>query len=183
VTNVLVGIIGVILFIGLAIAGAMFLGPRFQQAKENSKAMSLTQMASQIVIAMQIRRNEEGSPMPARMSMTVLAQHDYLKSVPTNPFLGEGGWPFRALYSHDLHSPYYYADVVFLSMGHTDDARSVCLSINRQTSGGDTIPALPQSSGSDIGPVLTKPGGCFRMHDEGVEGEAAAGDYVVYSRI
>ena len=183
-TNVLIGIIGVLLFIGLALAGAMFLGPRFQQAQQNSKAMSLTQMASQIVIAMEIKRNEDGTPMPARQSMTVLAQKSYLKSVPTNPYLGNGGWPFRALYSHDLHSPDYYADVVFLSIGHSEEAPAVCRSINRQSGiPGDEVPTLPLSSGSDIGPALLKPSGCFRMHDAGIEGEAAPGDFVVYSRI
>jgi hypothetical protein len=183
-TNVLIGIIGVLLFIGLALAGALFLGPRFQQAQRNSKAMTLTQMASQIVVAMEIKRNEDGTPMPARQSMRVLSQNSYLKTVPVNPYLGEGGWPFRALYSHDLHSPYYYADVVFLSIGHGEDAPAVCRSINKQGhDGGDEIPTLPLSSGSDIGPAMTKPSGCFRMHDVGVPGEAAPGDFVVYSRI
>lgn len=182
-TNVLIGIIGVILFIGLALAGAMFLGPRFQQARQNSKAMSLTQMASQIVAAMEIKRNEDGTPMPARQSMTVLSHSSYLKVVPVNPYLGEGGWPFRALYSHDLHSPDYYADVVFLSIGHGEDVPAVCRSINKQAGGGEEIPTLPLSSGSDIGPAMTKTSGCFRMHDVGVTGEAAPGDFVVYSRI
>lgn len=183
-TNVLIGIIGVILFIGLALAGAMFLGPRFQQAQHNSKAMSLTQMASQIVIAMEIKRSDDGTPMPARQSMTVLAQKSYLKSVPTNPYLGEGGWPFRALYSHDLRSDSYYADVVFLSIGHGEDAPAVCRSINKQAGiSGDDVPNLPLGSGTDIGPALVRPSGCFRMHDMGIPGEAAPGDFVVYSRI
>ena len=183
-TNVLIGIIGVLLFIALALAGAMFLGPRFKEAQRNSRAMSLTQMASQIVVAMEIKRNDDGTPMPARQSMMVLAQKSYLKSLPINPYLGDGGWPFRALYSHDLHSAHYYADVIFLSIGHGLDAPSVCRSINKQSGGSDDdIPTLPLSSGSDIGPVMTRPIGCFRMHDVGVPGEAAPGDFVVYSRI
>lgn len=183
-TNVLVGIVGVLLFIGLALAGAFFLGPRFQQAKQDSRAMSLTQMASQIVVAMEIKRNDDGTPMPARQSMTVLAQRAYLKALPSNPYLGEGGWPFRALYSHDLHSSLYYADVVFLSIGHGEDTPAVCRSINRQSGiSGDEIPVLPISSGSDIGPAVSRPSGCFRMHDAGIPGEAAPGDFVVFSRI
>ncbi len=182
-TSVLIGIVGVLFFVGLVMAGALFLGPRFQQARESSKAMSLTVMASQIVLAMEVRRNEEGIPLPARTPMSLLAEDAYLKALPLNPYLGEGGWPFRALYSHDLHSPYYYADVVFLSIGHGKDAASVCRTINSQSGLGPDIQTLPRESGNDIGPAIARQNGCFRMHDLGIEGEAAPGDYVVYSRI
>ena len=47
-SNVLIGIIGVILFIGLALAGALFLGPRFQQSTNNSKASASVQAVSQV---------------------------------------------------------------------------------------------------------------------------------------
>ena len=43
-SNVLIGIIGVILFIGLALAGALFLGPRFQAATISSKASATVVM-------------------------------------------------------------------------------------------------------------------------------------------
>jgi hypothetical protein len=63
VSNVLIGIIGVILFIALAMAGAMFLGPQFQRAFVNSKAMTLSQMASQINMALSM-----SAPTPAYRS-------------------------------------------------------------------------------------------------------------------
>jgi len=40
-SNVLIGIIGVILFIGLALAGALFLGPRFQESTNNSRGSAV----------------------------------------------------------------------------------------------------------------------------------------------
>ena len=42
-SNVLIGIIGVILLIGLVLAGALFLGARFQAAADNSRASASVQ--------------------------------------------------------------------------------------------------------------------------------------------
>lgn len=59
-SSVLIGIIGVILFIGLALAGALFLGPRFQESTNNSKASAAIQTASQTVSAYNLFTLEDG---------------------------------------------------------------------------------------------------------------------------
>src|SRR3546814_7999702 len=59
-SNVLIGIIGVILFIGLAIAGALFLGPRFQESTNNSSASASVQAVSQIASAANMFEVQEG---------------------------------------------------------------------------------------------------------------------------
>ncbi len=182
-TNVLIGIIGVILFIGLALAGAIFLGPKFQDAKVNSQAMSLTQMSSQVTMALSLRRGEAGVPFVARDSVTVLAGDKYLKVTPLNPYIGEGGWPFRVLYSGDVRSNMFYADIVFVSLGHALDSGEVCRSINRQIVGRTDIPQLPKESGSDVSSMLTQLSGCFQLHEDGIPGEANPNDYIVYTRI
>lgn len=181
--NVLVGIIGVLLFIALALAGAAYLGPRFTQAMVNSKAMSVTQMTSQITMALSMRRGDEGVPMVARSQLVSLVSPGYLKTLPMNPFIGEGGFPFRVLYSGDVESSLYYADVVFGSLGHGEEMLQVCRAINKQAGLGDDIPQMKVEDGTNIVSMIRKPLGCFQVHSSGIYGEANPGDYVVYSRI
>jgi len=95
-SNVLIGIIGVILFIGLALAGALFLGPRFQEATLNSKASATVQAVSQIVNAIELRNVSSGALTTASPdSLTKLAGEGWLKSIPSNPSGGE------AIFLHD----------------------------------------------------------------------------------
>ena len=181
-TNVLIGIIGVILFIGLAVAAAWYLGPKFQQAASNSKAMSITHMESQITAAISMKRTDDGTFVVARSPVRDLQVGGYLKTVPLNPYAGDGGLPFRILYSGDLESAYYYADVVFMTLGQSEGAEQVCRAINRQ-GGSETVPRMPAEDGQDIQAMVQKPSGCFRVHANGIYGEAAGNDYVAYARI
>ncbi|WP_292627005.1 hypothetical protein [Novosphingobium sp. 17-62-19] len=181
--NVLVGIIGVLLFIALALAGAAFIGPRFMQAMANSKAMSVTQMTSQITMALSLRRGDEGVPVVARTQLMSLVPKGYLKTLPLNPFIGEGGFPFRVLYSGDVESSLYYADIVFGSLGHGNEMLHVCQSINRQANRGDDVPQMALEAGTNVTAMVKEPLGCFQVHSAGIYGEANPGDYVVYSRI
>lgn len=182
--NVLIGIIGVILFIGLALAGAAFLGPKFTEAMVKSKAMAVSQLASQVTMALVMHRGDEQVPIVARTNLSTLVPKGYLKDVPMNPFIGEGGYPFRALYSGAVESPYHYADVVFVSLGSGNENMLVCEAINQQSPARTKdIPQMPVEAGTDITDMLTSTTGCFQVHALGIYGEANPGDYVVYSRI
>ena len=182
--NVLIGIIGVILFIGLALAGAAFLGPKFTEAMVNSKAMAVSQLTSQVTMALTMHRGDEQVPMVARTNLVSLVPKGYLKDVPMNPFIGEGGYPFRALYSGAVERQDYYADVVFVSLGSGSENMMVCEAINRQSPGrSKDIPQMPVEAGTDIRSMLQSTTGCFQVHAMGIYGEANPGDYVVYSRI
>ena len=182
--NVLIGIIGVILFIGLALAGAGFLGPKFTEAMVKSKAMAVSQLTSQITMALTMHRGDEQVPLVARTSLVSLVPKGYLKDVPMNPFMGEGGYPFRALYSGAVERGDFYADVVFVSMGNGNEMMLVCEAINRQSPGGVAeVPQMPLEMGTDIRSMLRGTTGCFQVHAAGIYGEANPGDYVVYSRI
>jgi hypothetical protein len=88
-SNVLIGIIGVILFIGLALAGALFLGPRFQESTNISKASAYVAQGKQIADAMQMYRIQEGRDVPINTPIGNLVG-TYLKSVPT-------GWDLYSL--------------------------------------------------------------------------------------
>lgn len=182
--NVLIGIVGVILFIALALIGASFLGPKFTEAMVNSKAMAVSQLTSQVTMALTMFRGDEQVPVVAKTNLVTLVPKGYLKDVPLNPFIGEGGYPFRALYSGAVESPYHYADVVFVSLGSGSENMLVCEAINRQAPGGSRdIPQMPVEAGTDITEMLTSTTGCFQVHALGIYGEANPGDYVVYSRI
>ena len=73
-SNVLIGIIGVILFIGLALAGALFLGPRFQQATQNSKAAAAIQLVTQVSSALSLYALNEGAPVDLGQSGSLALQ-------------------------------------------------------------------------------------------------------------
>ena len=182
-TNVLVGIIGVILFIGLAIAGALFLGPQFKKAQINSKAMAITQMATQIAQASTLYRTERGVPLAARVPVSTLKDEGYLAAVPLNPYVDQGGLPFRMLYSGDLESSAFYADLILVSMGSAEEAEEVCRAIRRQVSGSESVEELPMEEGPSVALMATETIGCFRMHDVGIYGEAEPHSYVVYSKV
>jgi type II secretory pathway pseudopilin PulG len=178
VSNVLIGIIGVILFIGLALAGALFLGPRFQESTNNSKASAVVQAVSQVAQATNMFVVQEGT-VPSTMSDLVTSK--YLKSPPSNPvspvsfvILDDDG----RTYDNPLTLPFKPAWVV--TSAGTNAA--VCEAIERQTGN--------LQSGSPFSTTITgwlayagsrKATGCYR-NNNGLPG-GNAGDYLVYSRI
>ena len=113
-SQVLMGIIGVILFIGLALAGALFLGPRFQESTNNSRASAAVQAVAQVASAANMYRVQEGAE-PA--NITAREDEGYLKSIPSNP----AGDDAPTL------------DGEFVAMVLTDNAKAVCAAINKQS--------------------------------------------------
>ena len=92
-SNVLIGIIGVILFIGLALAGALILGDDFTTATASSKAASIVQGMQQASNAYAMNTLRTGTPISADQGDTVIAQlisSKRLKSAPINPIVGGG---------------------------------------------------------------------------------------------
>jgi hypothetical protein len=128
-SNVLIGIIGVILFIGLALAGALFLGPRFQAATNDSKASAISQGTAQIARAAELYRLNEGTPFPAGQADALISKQ-YLKSRPVNP-LGDAG------HFYDLRSVpgTYDGDAAYVVAGLDVNDKvqvDICNSIDKQ---------------------------------------------------
>jgi hypothetical protein len=147
-SNVLIGIIGVILFIGLALAGALFLGPRFQESTHNSKAAAIAQNISQIANASVMYEAQEGKQLLASNFLTngkTLVDRGYMKSYPTNPVNGDQYYTVDAN-GGDSASP---VKLVFTSLGNDANARSICRAIEAM-SGGTNVEAdlAPTSFGS-----------------------------------
>jgi len=173
-SNVLIGIIGVILFIGLALAGALFLGPRFQDATANSTASASVAAATQIAHGLSLMQVTEGVDYdPSSTVDSQLVAKGYLKSQPT--VAGS-----LAFISNDTVAPYTkgatvmnprYSIVVF-----ADGAKGerICRSVVAQT-GGDGKADLPTTS-TPSGTI-----GCIRY--SGDSGFGMFTGYMVWVRI
>ena len=129
-SNVLIGIIGVILFIGLALAGALFLGPRFQESTNVSKAAAVVQALKQTADASAMYGVQEGKDLLASQSgsnMALLVSSGYLRSPIVNPVNGQ------QIFTVDPNgnSSAVKADHVYTYLGSDDVARSICIQIER----------------------------------------------------
>jgi hypothetical protein len=179
-SNVLIGIIGVILFIGLALAGALFLGPRFQESTNNSKASAIIQATAQVANATSMYTVQEGA---APNDAASLVSTKYLKSLPSNQLSAagftildaDGRTPDNPLVPNTPFKPAW----VVTSAGTN---AAVCEAIERQ-SGNLT-------SGTAFSTTVTgwmayassrKTQGCYR-NDNALPGGSAS-DYLVYARI
>jgi len=91
-SNVLIGIIGVILFIGLALAGALILGDDFMSASAASKAAAVTSQLQQGVQGITMYQLKTGRMMSAGDYNTrgaALLTPRFLKTMPINPTRGQ----------------------------------------------------------------------------------------------
>ncbi len=89
-SNVLIGIIGVILFIGLALAGALILGDDFRSSSSASKASAVSAMLQQSAAAATMYELKTGRrimAVPANYDGSFLAPR-FLRSRPINPMNG-----------------------------------------------------------------------------------------------
>ena len=173
-SNVLIGIIGVILFIGLALAGALFLGPRFQEATAQSKAAALIQQAHQVASAAQMYRVQEGQDVKAG-SLDGQLIGTYLKSAPVNPINVYWGIDTR-----DVDGGQGTKAAAFATVGYPDGSTSadaICREIARQA--GMTLPATGSPSFS--APPSGSQAGCYKVSTNW--GPVVAGTYLVFERI
>lgn len=154
-----------------------------RQLQSNSEASEVGEMIGQVSSAAELYRSDSGKPVIARTPAFQLQQYGFLKQMPSNPMLGDGGWPIRFLYSKDLLSSGYYADMVFVSLGPSNEARRICKDMNRQANGEPVMRELNIGSGADVSLALAGQAGCFRMNDIGVNGEVNPHDYVAYRRL
>ena len=172
-SNVLIGIIGVILFIGLALAGALFLGPRFQEATSNSKASATMQAISQTADAAVLASLQTGERTQSSSDGKIgrdLVAAGYLKSAPVNPTFP--AWAIDAVSENGT----YVGDARYMAAGMpiSDETTKVCTAIARQSGmrleddGRPLAQSTPPASAS----------GCW--HSLGWSGSDM---YIVYKRI
>jgi hypothetical protein len=133
-SNVIIGIIGVILFIGLAIAGGSILGSDFMTATSDGKAAALMAGGAQHVMAYHAFVTKEGVLPEGGSGLALMPR--YLKSVPVNPTNPD--FAFNGL---DAAGNIGVPSVVAVAGIGTDavDAERVCRAIATQV--GQPLPA------------------------------------------
>jgi hypothetical protein len=132
-SNVLIGIIGVILFIGLALAGALILGDDFKSSTNDTRAATVVQGVTQLAQAVSMSNLKTGSSV---VSQNVVAGNAliprFLKTVPYNPIQKEN----RAVLVEaggGVNGSVATTAAMLLGETSNTDARSACESIQRQT--------------------------------------------------
>jgi hypothetical protein len=148
-SNVLIGIIGIILFIGLALAGALILGDDFMSARSDSKAAASISMMSQVSNAIAMYELKTGRKFVAGTPLATLMPR-FLKSLPVNPTTA----PIPGTYTAQVVNSGGDTSLVLMELG--SEAEAVCMAISQQ-SGRPSI-----AIANDVASVPSQPGGCFR---------------------
>jgi hypothetical protein len=175
-SNVLIGIIGVILFIGLALAGALFLGPRFQESSSNAEAAASVAAIQQVVSAVELIRTENGTTTIRNGLLTTLPS-GYLKDPVTNP--SKAGRKNPTSYLHSIH---FNNDVLNDAgdEGGTGTARYVMMAIGSDAGAKATCQAIARQFGQ---PELKIVNADDRYPEEAIGCRDGSGQYVVFAKI
>lgn len=173
-SNVLLGVIGVILFIGLALAGALFLGDRFKDTRNTSVAAASVAAVSQVSNAVNMYNAIEPEIARAGIEPSLLLSRQYLKAVPSNP---TGLTPIRVL-SKLGEATGLYGRLVVMQLDAS--AEETCAAIIRQTRNGRDIIGqdlmVEAATGAEI---PTGPAGCFKASAD--FGALAGGQFYAYA--
>lgn len=177
-SNVLIGIIGVILFVGLALASALFLGPRFQDSRSTSVGAATVQAVSQVGSAAALHNVEGNGLLEAGVEPEALRIASYLRSVPTNP---SGGDDIIILGKEGEASG---VEGVFV-VGRLPDelGGELCSAIVKQTKkADDRISTGGYPVVEVVDDIPTGPTGCFQMGSGNINALEAEGFYA-FARI
>lgn len=177
-SNVLIGIIGVILFVGLALAGALFLGPRFQDSRSTSVGAATVQAVSQVSSAVALSNVEESGFLGAGTDPEGLRLANYLRNVPVNP---SGGDDLIILGEQGEGTG---VDAVLVVGRLPDDSGGeVCSAIVKQTKkADDRISTGGYPIVETAADLPTGPAGCFQVGSSDLNSLAAEGFYA-FARI
>jgi hypothetical protein len=147
VSNVLIGIIGVILFIGLALAGALILGDDFRSANAESKAAATSSLMAQAAQAISMYQLKTGRVLISAYAGDYAAQIGtrFIKSNPVNPVNGNGFLVVNQGGGHDA-TP---ALQLYTSLGNDAYAKSVCRAIEANAGNPDPDAAVVATSFRD----------------------------------
>lgn len=141
-SNVIIGIIGVILFIGLAVAGATILGRDFMTASASTSAATVSSHLQQMAQGVQVLKARRGVTIAASAGGTLgntLVSWKALEEVPVNPITPAN--PYYA--SNDAGvgatTPMEY---ILVNLGSSQKARDTCFAIEEQAGNADPTPVI-----------------------------------------
>lgn len=180
-SSVLIGIIGVALFIGIAIGGAVFLGPQFERSQDSAVASRIVTNLGEIASSISSARMGLGVSGGAVLATPEnLRDAGFLATVPDLPQNTGVGWVVVDGSGYDLAgspSPSTWTPrFVFLSVGADAD---LCTRIERLVGNLASGNAVPSGT-TTIDALSPRPSGCFRTSRGTVN--VANGDYVAYVR-
>lgn len=188
-SGVILGIIGIILFVGLALAGANYLGPRVLSANASRDSGIVLNSIQQTAIGVQVfkakRRLNLHSTTTAIQSlidtgtMTVFPMNPFNRNAPVNPNVA-GSWPYPLLANGRIGTSGRPGWIV-MAMGASSKARDACIAIERANQHLDrleaTIMETPMTFAARA--PAASGGGCVR--NAGGWGGVPVGDYVAYT--
>jgi hypothetical protein len=149
-SNVLIGIIGVILFIGLALAGALILGDDFKSANNDSKAAAVQSQLKQVADAVNMAVLKTGRPvMAGQVDVNSALLPRFLRSAPVNP-IGSivGGSGFILISADGSQVTTQEAKTAIMYMKADTVSKSVCEAIDRmlgRTKDNEVFDVAPRS--------------------------------------
>ena len=185
-SSVLIGIIGVALFMGIAIGSAIFLGPRFEDAQAQSLGSSAIQTVSAVGSSVSSFRMATGYAIgPGLESPQKLVDAGFMRQMPVNPvnsarpvvIVDESGKTYDGAAA--ASKPSWSPKAVVMSLG---DDMKVCQQIQRMTGAISNSADLDPDNRVMISTgINAKMAGCFRTKSQtpGV----SIDDYVAYSRL
>ena len=160
-SNVLIGIIGVILFIGLAIAGATILGSDFMTASASTQASIVSSHLNQMAQGVQALQARRGITLPSNTNGNlgnVLVSYKALEEVPVNPLVpGNAYNAANAQGSSDATQ----ARIIFTDLGNSKQARDTCFAIEEAAGNSNAAAVVDVSTRFDVQATAQARLGCM----------------------
>lgn len=160
-SNVIIGIIGVILFIGLAVAGAVILGSDFMTASASTQAATVTAHMHQMATGVQVLKARRGVTIPSNVGAglgNVLVANKALEEVPVNPVVAGSGYvasnPFGGSDGSETR-------LIYTDMGASKKARDACFAIEEQAGNPNPAGVVDSPTAFDTRAVQAPRVGCM----------------------
>lgn len=164
-SNVLVGIVGIILFIGLALASATFFGPVVTESIDEAKAGGVVRILTATSSAVVIRNREMEMISQGSNDSSVLVPN-YLDDLPVNPISQAPVMMVNA-------SLQPTSDARFVASRMGPDGEAACAYLNYVGGGSRSVPSYTGTP--------TRRLGCARMVS--ANGIFSAGEMVAFSAV
>lgn len=180
-SNVLMGVVAIALFIGLTIAGASFFGPEFFTARSSTQASVTIQRGAQLASAVHAYQAASGRPFPnaSMPNQPALVAAGYMKAVVSKP-VGVLGENYRILSADWQTITTQRAAIVGVDLGTNGE---VCRAIAKAAGNPGFDPAAP---GGPL-PTTLKQFDCVRVSGAAAAASGfvfdVAGSYIAYIRI
>jgi len=167
-SNLIIGVIGVILSIGVAVAGASFLGANFTNSRVRTDATAGMETLARVAAAVQVRDRERELATSATSTLADILVPAYLEDMPANPF----GGPSLFLLGDGGATTGPAAFVAMKVVGGNAD--SICDSISKQGLGPAVAPTASW-------PTPARSVGCFKAASS-LGSAVQAGELIAYAR-